>query len=202
MSQKDYGHGNGVGGRRNRTSRMVMFLRLLVIGYVIAIGFGWLTNGFIHWIPPQGKVGHEFSDGVVSIGDQWRMFFAYMFITVPVACAGILVFPWLIMTVVAHAMNQNNPEFKQWIQEGGSPFWDYFMPWPINPDSKIVRRGGIDPIKPVPSHIYVDPTWPYYCLTCYNRLPHKESPCGVCAGATPEPSPHPRAVPMDTRSVP
>jgi len=179
MSQMNYGHNNGYCGRRNRTSRTVMFLRACIVTWFIAMFFGWLTNGIFHWIPSIGKVNVVYSDGVVSFDDQVWAFIKHSFISVPVAVSIFVLPAWLFTTIAANLFYGNNPVWVQWVQEGGSHFWDNLL-WPINPDSDFVRRGGVDPLLPIPHGVYVDPNWQYQCQNCFNLIPYEGEGCNVC----------------------
>lgn len=190
--QINYGHENGYCGRRNRTSRFVMFLRACVCTWFIAMFLGWLTNGFFHWIPPEGKGGAEYSGGSVSFDDQVKIFLMYNFIAVPVATALATSLTWFFTNIAAHAFYGHNPVWRQWIREGGDPFWDNLW-WPINQDSDIVKRGGVDPLLPVPPGVHVDSDWDYQCQNCFNMLPYEGAPCQVCGQGFP---PSPTATPM------
>jgi len=202
--QINYGHENGVSGRRNRTSRTVMFFRMCVTMWIITFSFGWLTSGFIPWVPRIGQLGHEFGAGGATRYDQIMQMLGYTFISIP---GGIFmcIWPiWLVLAILGEVYYRpKSPEWAQFFDEGGSLWWDKLMIWPVNPDSLVVRHGGIDPILPIPEGVHIEPRWPYYCNKCYNRLPYEFCPCGVCGNNAPttvSTTPiHPHAVPVRPR---
>jgi len=138
LNQRDYGHHNGYSGRRNRTPRIVMFLRCCVPGFLICGLWTYMI------MPPQGKVGWSYTDGVCTLEDQIDMVIGVGIIAPLIGSFLTLTIPWFFFHLVSTVEMKNDAGWQQFLEEGGSPFWDHYLPWPFNPDSKIVRWGGCD----------------------------------------------------------
>ncbi|QDU50481.1 hypothetical protein Pan110_28320 [Gimesia panareensis] len=90
---------------------------------------------------------------------------------------GIWVFiVWAIIRFVGWIFAGNDPDYQQYIAEGGDPYFDT-LPAPFNTDSPTQRIGGLRE----PESDFVPPEhWQYQCQRCGARVEHEIDVCWNC----------------------
>lgn len=76
----------------------------------------------------------------------------------------------------------DNPEYRDWVADGGDPYFDMIPP-PFNRDSWTVRATGL----PEPVTDFEPPgDWRYQCQHCGARNPNVDSVCWHCGAGEPQ----------------
>ena len=84
---------------------------------------------------------------------------------------------WLVSTVGAGVLLQNNNEYQQWKTKGGRPYWDS-LGWPINTATPIERETGL--AEPEYKDFVPPANWRYQCPVCGSRCEKKIDICWAC----------------------
>ncbi|QDT24399.1 hypothetical protein [Gimesia chilikensis] len=83
---------------------------------------------------------------------------------------------WGIIRLLGWAMSGHDPDYQQYISEGGDPYFDGLPP-PFNMDSVTQRVGGLS--EPITD--FVPPEdWQYQCMQCGARVEHEIDTCWNC----------------------
>jgi len=84
---------------------------------------------------------------------------------------------WVGVTVGSQVLLKNDPEFQNWKQRGGRPYWDN-IGWPVNTSSDIERETGL--AEPKYTDFVPPVEWRYQCPVCGSRVEKKIDVCWQC----------------------
>lgn len=137
-----------------RTSRLTMWFRvsLVPMPFVAAVTLLFESWYFLFW--------------------NWFICFVVAAAMMTFAAAGTYAVCWLLY--------RNDPQYREFLATGGSPWYDLVCIWPVNCDPKIVRYGSRIPEPEYTLGRMPDPDWQWQCLTCGARCPTGEGLCWNC----------------------
>ena len=141
----------------NRPSRIVLMFRMFCTLFVIV----FLISLF--WNTLSGR--DMFPIAIV--------FWVSVVLTIWFTIAG-----WVGVTVGSQVLLKDDPAFQKWKDNGGRPFWDGGLGWPINTASDIERETGI--AEPKYTDFVPPASWRYQCPVCGARVEKKIDTCWAC----------------------
>lgn len=136
-----------------RTSKTTIIARILALGASLGTTFFYIL----------AALGVSVAIGPIWIG----------------AVIGICLFVfvmWAIIRLVGWLFAGDDPDYQQYIAEGGDPYFDGLPP-PFNTDSWTQRIGGLS--EPVTDFVPPD-HWQYQCQKCGARVEHEIDICWNC----------------------
>ncbi len=141
----------------NRPSAFVLLFRYFVTVFVIVflVSIFWNTLSGTNMFPFGAVIG-------VSVT------LTFLFTSVG----------WLVSTVGAEVLLNNDPEFQKWKQMGGRPYWDS-IGWPINTATPIERQTGL--AEPEYTDFVPPADWRYQCPVCGSRVEKQIDVCWNCS---------------------
>lgn len=138
-----------------RSSKFSVFARAVFIVFVIYMALAWLWNS-------------------ITLSNDFTMFqMAISAILFVLIFGG---FVWLLVRISMFLIYGKSSEYRAYRESGGDPFFDS-IPWPANPDSKLVRMTGIAEPK---TKFHPPSDWNYQCPQCGARVPSRVGVCWNC----------------------
>lgn len=138
-----------------RTSKFTIFVRAVVIVFVIYMLLAWAWNS-------------------ITLSNTFTA--VEMFISALLTVVLFGGFAWLMTNLGMAVLFGNNPKYQQMKNTGFDPYFNS-LPWPLNSDSDITRETGIQE----PNTNLVPPAdWKFQCPCCGVRVQHQIDVCWNC----------------------